>query len=330
MPQGQQLAAQPQQFGMPVNAPNPNGAVAVEQSRAITEVQGAIVMAKQFPRDEQRALDKILDGCKFVGLAEIAQYAYPRGGEMVEGPSIHLAKEMARHWGNIQFDIVELSQDNERGISEIMAYAWDLETNHRPSRSFKVTHERYTKKGGRKRLIDPRDIYEHTANFGARRLRACILDLLPDWAIQAAVEACNKTLLQNSEQSLQENLEKMVTAFAEYQVTREHIEKRLGHNLDATTAAELVTLRKIYRSLKDNMTKVSDVFDIAATGEEADGSKSDEINQMLAGGEEPAKQDAPAEQKKSSSEGKTEPPADATEPSGEPAKEEPEATAAPA
>ena len=95
MQHGQQLAAQPQTFGMPVNAPNPNGTVAIEQSRAITEVQGAIMMAKRFPRDEQRALEKILDGCKYVGLAEVAQYAYPRGGEMVEGPSIHLAKEMA-------------------------------------------------------------------------------------------------------------------------------------------------------------------------------------------------------------------------------------------
>lgn len=261
------------------NVPTTNSS-SIEQSRAIMEVQGAIMMAKKFPRDEQLALSKILNSCAQPALAEVAQYAYPRGGQMVEGASINLAKEMARHWGNIQFDIVELSQDNDKGVSEIMAYAWDMETNHRACRTFNVTHERYTRNNGRKRLVDPRDIYEHTANFGSRRLRACILDLLPDWAIQSAVETCNNTLLKNNEGSLEENLQKMIQAFSEFNITQQHIEKRLGHNFDVTTAGELAQLRKIYRSLRDGMTKPSDVFDVSST-KSIQHDKVSEINSLI-------------------------------------------------
>ena len=61
--------------------------------------------------------------------SKTAVYNYPRGGQMVSGPSIRLAEVVAQNWGNLSFGIKELQQ--LPGESVAMAYAWDLETNTR-------------------------------------------------------------------------------------------------------------------------------------------------------------------------------------------------------
>ena len=57
----------------------------------------------------------------------------------------------------------------------------------------------------------------------------------------------------------------MVLAFDELGVKVEHLEKRLGHNLDATIPQEIVTLKGIYKSIKDGMATREDFFEIAST-----------------------------------------------------------------
>ena len=113
-------------------------------SRQAQEVQGAMVIAKRFPRDEVESFNRIMQSCKRKSLAESAMYEYPRGGTKVSGPSIRLAEAMAQNWGNIDFGITELEQKN--GESQVMAYAWDLETNTRQVKIFSVPHVRGTKK----------------------------------------------------------------------------------------------------------------------------------------------------------------------------------------
>lgn len=126
-------------------------------SRQAQEVQGAIVMAKKFPRDEYDAMERIKRTCQRATLAEQAIYSYPRGGQTVMGPSIRLAEALAQNWGNIDYGVIELEQKN--GSSEMMAYAWDLESNTRVTKIFTVEHKRDTRKGTYQ-LTDSRDIYE--------------------------------------------------------------------------------------------------------------------------------------------------------------------------
>ena len=68
-------------------------------TRQAQEVQAAMVIAKKFPRDEAKAFDKIMRSCQRKGLAEQAEYTYPRGGQKVMGPSIRLAESIAQNWG---------------------------------------------------------------------------------------------------------------------------------------------------------------------------------------------------------------------------------------
>lgn len=111
-------------------------ATAIELSRAEAEVKAAVVIAQQTPRNIDAAVAEMRYACRQLALAEKAFFSYPRGGENVEGPSIHLARELALIWGNIQHGTMELSRDTELGQSEILAYAWDLQRNSRSSQIF--------------------------------------------------------------------------------------------------------------------------------------------------------------------------------------------------
>ena len=240
--------------------------VEVEQQRAMAEVQSAIVLAKKFPRNQIEAMDRIVVACQRPGLAEQALYTYSRGGTEITGPSIRLAEAIAQNWGNIQFGIKELEQRN--GESTVEAFAWDVETNTRQVKTFQVKHERHTKKGAYK-LEDSRDIYELIANNGARRLRACILGIIPGDVVEAAVAQCEQTLKAKADTS-PEALKKLVTAFEAFKVTKEQIEKRIQRRLDTITPAQIIQLRKIYNSLKDGMSSPADWFEMipAPTGEQ--------------------------------------------------------------
>lgn len=233
------------------------GAVAIEEQRAIAEAQGKLLVAKRFPRDQAAAYERIMKACARKGLAEQAMYSYPRGGQVVTGPSIRLAEELARSWGNIEYGIRELSQKD--GVSEMEAYCWDLETNVVSSQKFTVKHERHTKTGITK-LNDPRDIYELTANQAGRRLRARILAVLPPDIIENAVQTCYATLAGKSDEPIEDRVRKMLQAFAKFGVNKEHIEARIGKKLDSILADELVELQTIYTSLRDNMSRPSDWF----------------------------------------------------------------------
>lgn len=231
-------------------------------SRQAQEVQAAMVVAKKFPRDENAAWQRIITACHRKTLAEQAMYEYPRGGTKVTGPSIRLAEAMAQAWGNIDFGITELEQRG--GESVVMAYAWDLETNSRQTKIFTVPHVRSTKNGNYP-LTDPRDIYEMVANQGARRLRACILGIIPGDVIDSAIEECQKTLSGNNKTPLIDRVRKGAKMFDEkFSVTIPMLEKYIGCKLEAFSENDLIRLNNVYRSLNDGMAKREDYFDIAA------------------------------------------------------------------
>ena len=231
--------------------------VEIAASREMAEVQAAVVMARRFPRDEMRAIEKIRNACSRPSLAESAVYQYSRGGSDVSGPSIRLAEALAANWGNIQCGVREIEQRN--GESTCEAFAWDVESNFRVVKSFKVSHIRHTKKGD-VLLTDPRDIYEMVANQGARRVRACILGIIPGDVVEDAVRQCETTLNAKAD-TTPEGLRKVADAFAAYGVTVKQLEARIQRRWDSITAAQVVGLRKIIVSLRDGMSKPEDWFE---------------------------------------------------------------------
>ncbi|WP_342007598.1 hypothetical protein [Bacillus sp. YBsi01] len=247
-------------------APQQDTSVTTEAmvSRQAQEVQAAMVIAKKFPRDVFAAFDRIKKACERRLLAENAVYEYPRGGTKVSGPSIRLAEALAQNWGNIDYGIMELEQ--KAGESSVMAYAWDLETNTRQTKIFTVKHERKAR-GAITKLDDPRDIYETVANQGARRVRACILGVIPGDIVDAAVDMCQKTLISGHKEPLEDRLRSAFSLFKkEFGITKEMIQEYIGSNVDAFTEQDFLKIGRIYTSLRDGMAKKEDYFNVKATG----------------------------------------------------------------
>ena len=236
-----------------------NSNTAIAASREIAEIQGRLIIAQQFKRDEDAAYTNVITACKRKRLAETATYTYPKGGTTVSGPSIRLAEEIARYWGNIDSGIRIIERRGDMTSCE--AYAWDMQTNTRSTKRFDVKHIRDKKSGG-VLLTSERDIYELIANQGARRLRSCILSVIPGYLVDEAVKQCNKTLASGHDEPLSDRIKKMVAAFTDFGVTKEMLENRLGHVIGTTSEQEMVTLTGIYRALKDNFGKVEDHFDV--------------------------------------------------------------------
>lgn len=232
----------------------------IVQSRQAQEVQASMIVAKKFPRDELEAYNRIRKACKRKNLALSAVYSYPRGGVSVEGASIRLAEVLAQNWGNIDCGIIELNR--KLGVSEMMAYAWDMETNTRVTKIFTTKHIR-DKKSGNVSLTDERDIYELTANMGARRLRACILAIIPQDVVEDAIKECKETLRGSYKEPLKDRIKKMVAVFEDnHGVTKDMIEKMFGYSLEALTEYDYEKLRTIYTSLNDKMSAREDWFQV--------------------------------------------------------------------
>ena len=230
-----------------------SAATAIAATKQAQEVQARMVVAKKFPRDEAAAMNRILKSCQRTTLAESAMYSYPRGGQEVTGPSIRLAECLAQNWGNIEFGYTEL--ERKQGESTIEAYAWDLETNTRQSKVFTVKHQR-DKKGGSQELTESRDIYELIANQASRRVRSCVLAIIPGDVIDAAIQQCEITLkggAMNNGGSLDELITDMILHFANYGVTEEMLSAYVGKSIEAFNEKDIVKLRKVYTSLKDGI-----------------------------------------------------------------------------
>ena len=252
------------------------GAQALVQ-RTLAEVQVAVMMAKQFPRDKIIAKEKLLNDCCREGLASAAMYSYARGGTEITGASIRLAEAAKNAWGNMQSGWRVLSRTNVGGIetSEIEAYAWDSENNTRESVTFSVRHWRDTKKGGYA-LTDERDIYELCANNASRRVRACILKMIDKDVIEDALQQCQLTL-NNKVQITPEKIQQMVKMFEDVGVSKKQIENRVQRRVDAINGILLHSLGKIYNSIKDGMSEPKEWFD----GVEADTEEEKKGNEKL-------------------------------------------------
>ena len=241
------------------------GAVEIESQRAIAEAQGQLILAKRFPRDLNAAYAELMDSCKLQALARVAFYSVPRGQGKVSGPSIRLAEEIARVFGNFEFGHRELSRTD--GKSEVEVYAWDKEKNNRSIRQITVMHTIDTQQGPRK-LRDQKDIDDRIANVASKQARGRILALMPKWLVESAIEECKKTLAGTNSEPIAVRVRKMTQGFATYGVNTDHLERYLGHKLDDTTLDELIELIGVFNAIRDGA-KPSEYFEAASAPEPA-------------------------------------------------------------
>jgi hypothetical protein len=242
---------------------------AVEQSRAVAEVQAAAVLAQQFPRNVVAAVEAMREACAQKGLAERAFFRYSRAGSQITGPTVHLARELARCWGHLHYYVSELRRDDHAGESEMQATAWDVQTNTRVANTFIVPHRRDTREGI-KPIVDMRDIYENNANMAARRLRETIFAVLPVWFTDQAKELCMATLGNDaSGKPLPTRIADAIRYYDGLGIAVDQLEQKLGRPQKEWAELDLAQLLVINRSIAAGEVNLEDEFPPRrVTGEE--------------------------------------------------------------
>lgn len=233
-------------------------------AREEAELRAAIMVARHpsCRRDEVQALQRIRQSCSRPTFADTAEYSYPRGDKPVEGPSVQLARELARCWGNIIYDlrVVEVTADQ----IHLRAIAIDLETNVRVAAE-DVFPKKVQRRGGWRATEDERDLRELTNRRGAILVRNCLLQLLPPDVVETARKDCRHTLTAHAAGQLEKDRDKAVQrillAFEEVAVSRAMLERYLKHSLDQVEARELAELRRIYSSIMDGNSSPGEYFD---------------------------------------------------------------------
>lgn len=260
------------------------------------EIQSAIMVAKKFPRNEDQCFAKLMTSCLRPSFAEEASYSFKRGRKkndkgdwvdnFVEGPSVNLAREAGRIWGNIRWGLDVIrdddgipsanGQDAIGGKRGIRGWAWDMETNTKISAEAEflklIQRKEKNDDGSWKKdaktlwvIPDERDLRELTNRQGAFLVRNCILQVLPKDLIEDARARCNDTMNKQVKDDPVAARRKIIIAFQDVSVSPEMLEQYLRHPLDQTSPAELVELRKMYKAIVDGNAKWAEY---AETGDE--------------------------------------------------------------
>jgi hypothetical protein len=258
-------AAVPPQANVPVAQSITQG-TAIEQARAVAEVAAAVQVAQQNPRDVSRAIENMRQSCRQPALAERAFYSLPRAGGRVEGETVHLARELARCWGNVDHGIRELRRDDEGGESEMQAWAWDQEQNVRASRSFIVPHARMAKdkSTGQKRrepLMDLGDIANNNNSVAARAVRETIFQILPPWFKVEAAQIAASTLQDGGGKTREQQIADAIAHYSDtWNVAVKQLEERLQRPKNSWTVQDIALLRVISGELSRGEKRVDDEF----------------------------------------------------------------------
>lgn len=248
------------------------GEAGVVSSVAIVreELRAALVVAHQFPRNEGMAYQKLIGSMARPTMAEKAMYAYPRGGTTIEGPSIGLAREAARAWGNMRYGHRIVSQDDD--TCHIKGFALDLETNNYVEHEDKFNKLVQRKQGGKTSWVKPdeRDLRELINRRGALCVRAALLQLMPPYMIEDALNEAKKTSAAVLNGSLKADkdtvLRSVLKNFNKFGVTAEMIEGYLGHDLQAVNADEVRELNGVLSSIAEGHTRREDHFELPQSG----------------------------------------------------------------
>lgn len=254
------------------------GAAAKEQH----EIQSAIIIARRFPRNEEACFQKLMKACNRLSFADDATYSFPRGDQDISGPSVHLAREAGRIWGNIRFGLYIVREDDESMM--IRGWAWDVETNTKVEHddSFKKLIQR---KGKGWIVPDERDLRELVNRRGAILVRNSLLQVMPKDLIEDALFACQKALQASAKDNPEAARKRLLVDFGAINVTVEQLEKKLGHPFAQSTPKEIAELRGICKSIIDgNSTWAEYVKDDKggkAASSDAENKQMDDIREQL-------------------------------------------------
>lgn len=221
-------------------------------------VDSQVATAKQYPRDEIRAEEKAISlSTRSREIADSCGYALPRGGKIISGPSVHLAKIIARCWGNLRTEAKVVDITDKHVVSR--GTAWDLETNL--ASAFEVRRSIIDSKG-RRYSDDMITVTGNAANSIA--FRNAVFAVIPASVTERVYKASQQYLIGDlkGEDALAKARVNAVEFFqSEYGITSEEVLLLCRVNtVNQIKEKEIIFLRGVMQALKDGDTTVNDLM----------------------------------------------------------------------
>ena len=233
-------------------------AVARDEREAMME------LAKKYPRKEMEAAALICRSCERVGLAEKAEYRFTRGGQVIRGATINLAREAARVWGNILSGQRTTSEDGS--YATVQGWALDLQSGRGTQLEKKVKILVQRKGGGATQWVKPneRDKLELIGREGSKLERNAILALIPSDIVADAVDVARRTLESAASGDLKKNREDVIRGLVAVAMSvgiyQADIEKHIDHPVEQLSGEEVVDIRKLINAIKAKEVTVAEAF----------------------------------------------------------------------
>ena len=219
-----------------------------------TEMDTQVATAKQFPRSIQTFKQTAMSMATLdEETAEECFYTIPRGGKMIEGPSVRLAEIVSSAWGHLRVASSIVREDDH--FIYAMGQCWDLQTN--VARTAEV-RRRITDKNGRK-FSD--DMIAVTANAAcAIAARNAVFTVIPRAYIRAVYNAAKECAVGTAE-TLASKRDKMFGWFRRFNVTDKDILAVLEKKgVDDIDLEDLGKLKGIATAIKDGEVSVETAF----------------------------------------------------------------------
>lgn len=229
--------------------------VVYQQDKASIDIQ--ISTAKAYPRNIRRATDNAITIVTMdKNIAQTCNYAVPRGGKKISGPSVHLAKILAQVWGNMRIDAKVVDIDQARVTSE--AVCWDLESNLAIKTQIKRS---ITGKQGRFNE-DMITVTGNAANSIA--LRNAILSVVPKGIIDKVYNAAKAVItgdISDKNKLIARRVEVFGALKDTFGVSEKEILSAIGKAaIDFVDGDDIVTLVGIGQAIRDGDTTVEQAF----------------------------------------------------------------------
>lgn len=251
-------------------------------------VDSQVATAKRYPRDIRRSIDNsVVMATMNQETAQSCNYALPRGGKPITGPSVHLAKIIVSNWGNMRTEAKVVQITDKQVISR--GTCWDLETN--VASAFEVRRSIIGKNG--QRFSD--DMITVTGNAAnSIAYRNAVFAVIPKAITDRVYYAAQKFItgdLSDSDKLLKVRTGVLNNFKNSYGITEEEVIKMCGkQTVNQIGADEISMLMGTIQALKDGDTTVDELMKPIRESKEAINNKIADIAAKAAGVEEPKKE----------------------------------------
>lgn len=229
--------------------------IVLQQDKALIDMQ--IATARAYPRNVTRAVSNVMALVQMdMETAETCNYALKRGGKVISGPSVNLAKAIAQEWGNMRIEakVVDISatQVTSEGI------AFDLEKNL----AIKVQVKRSIMGKAGRFSDDMITVTGNAANSIA--LRNAIFAVVPAGVVKKTYKAAVAMITGDVSTTDKLNVKRkqVIDRMRDtYKVTEEEILASIGKAaIDHVTEQDIVLLIGIGQAIKDGDTTIDEQF----------------------------------------------------------------------